>query len=302
MMPVIASRASRGGLNLDSDSDPTEDPGGTYGPADDVTSESNRPFLFCVVVGISIMVRASTFRRLSLPLKAGVQLSRRVHGSGQNKAPLSPMPQAKETIELKANIQHIVKEKKERRQPDFIINSVPPEHSGSAWLRTKRVDEKVLFGEESLEGGYKQFREDIRSIVPDARVFTDPLRTLTYGTDASFYRLVPKIVVKVHDEAEMIRLIKVARKNKTPITFRAGGTSLSGQAVTDSILLKLGHTWRYRKIEDSGKTITVEPGWILGTTLVGIFFLIEFQYRFGRTSKSHACALRSETRPGSILD
>jgi len=62
----------------------------------------------------------------------------------------------------------------------------------------------------------------------------------------------------------MIRLINVAKKNKTPVTFRAGGTSLSGQAVTDSILLKLGHTWRYRKIDDNGKKITVEPGWILG--------------------------------------
>ena len=208
------------------------------------------------------MVRASALRHLSLPLRAGVQLPRKVHSSSPTNAPLN---QAKKSDEKKVELTHIIVEKKApRRQPDFIINSVPPEHSGSAWLRSKRVDEKVLFGEASLEGGYKQFREDIRSIVPDSRVFTDALRTLTYGTDASFYRLIPKIVVKVHDEAEMIRLIKTARKNKTPITFRAGGTSLSGQAVTDSILLKLGHTWRYRKIEDDGKTITVEPGWILG--------------------------------------
>ena len=148
--------------------------------------------------------------------------------------------------------------------PDFIINHVAPIHSGSQWLQTKRQSEEERFGEAALEGGYKSFREDIRSVVPDSRVFTDPLRTLAYGTDASFYRLVPKIVVKVHDEAEMIKLVQLAAKNKTPVTFRAGGTSLSGQAITDSILLKLGHTWRYRKIEDDGKFITVEPGWILG--------------------------------------
>jgi hypothetical protein len=208
------------------------------------------------------MVGSAAFRRLSIPVRSGVHFTRKVHGSVQNKAP-APAQQVKET----ATIPHVVIQRKERRQPDFIINSVPPTHSGSAWLRSKRVDEKVVFGEDSLEGGYKQFREDIRSIVPDSRVFTDPLRTLAYGTDASFYRLVPKIVVKVHDEAEMIRLIKTAKKNNTPITFRAGGTSLSGQAVTDSILLKLGHTWRFRKIENDGKTITVEPGWILGTAL-----------------------------------
>jgi len=153
---------------------------------------------------------------------------------------------------------------KKGKVPDFIINHVAPIHSGSQWLQTKRQSEEEKFGEASLEGGYKQFREDIKGVVPDSRVFTDPLRTLAYGTDASFYRLVPKIVVKVHDEAEMIKLIQLAAKNKTPITFRAGGTSLSGQAITDSILLKLGHTWRYRKIEEDGKLITVEPGWILG--------------------------------------
>jgi D-lactate dehydrogenase len=151
-----------------------------------------------------------------------------------------------------------------KKVPDFIINHVAPIHSGSQWLQTKRQSEEELYGEANLVGGYKQFREDIKGVVPDSRVFTDPLRTLAYGTDASFYRLVPKIVVKVHDEAEMIRMIQIAGKNKTPITFRAGGTSLSGQAVTDSILLKLGHTWRFRHIEKDGKVITVEPGWILG--------------------------------------
>eukprot|EP00281_Chroomonas_sp_CCMP1168_P023421 CAMPEP_0206227410 /NCGR_PEP_ID=MMETSP0047_2-20121206/8608_1 /ASSEMBLY_ACC=CAM_ASM_000192 /TAXON_ID=195065 /ORGANISM="Chroomonas mesostigmatica_cf, Strain CCMP1168" /LENGTH=1070 /DNA_ID=CAMNT_0053650559 /DNA_START=34 /DNA_END=3246 /DNA_ORIENTATION=+ len=150
-----------------------------------------------------------------------------------------------------------------KKVPDFIINHVPHQHSGAQWLKSKRAQPGV-HGDAALVGGYKSFREEIKSIVPDSRVFTDPLRTLAYGTDASFYRLVPKIVVKVHNEEEMIKLILAARKNKTPVTFRAGGTSLSGQAITDSILLKLGHTWRYRKISEDGSKITVEPGWILG--------------------------------------
>jgi len=151
-----------------------------------------------------------------------------------------------------------------KKVPDFIINHVSPVHSGSQWITSKRASDSEVFGDAGLEGGYKTFRDDIKNIVPDSRVFTDPLRTLAYGTDASFYRLVPKIVVKVHDEVEMIKLIRTAAKNRTPVTFRAGGTSLSGQAITDSILLKLGHTWRYRKIGEDGQTITVEPGWILG--------------------------------------
>ena len=54
------------------------------------------------------------------------------------------------------------------------------------------------------------------------------------------------------------------------MTFRAAGTSLSGQAVTDSILLKLSHTgknWRRHAIGDEGKAITVEPGLIGGRSI-----------------------------------
>lgn len=68
------------------------------------------------------------------------------------------------------------------------------------------------------------------------------MRTFAYGTDASFYRLNPKLVVKVHSEAEIQRILPIATRLGVPVTFRAAGTSLSGQAITDSVLLKLSHT------------------------------------------------------------
>ena len=68
------------------------------------------------------------------------------------------------------------------------------------------------------------------------------MRTFAYGTDASFYRLNPKLVVKVHTEDEIRRVLPIARRLAVPVTFRAAGTSLSGQAITDSVLLKLSHT------------------------------------------------------------
>jgi FAD/FMN-containing dehydrogenase len=49
-------------------------------------------------------------------------------------------------------------------------------------------------------------------------------------------------VVKVNNEMEMCEILQLARKHQTPVTFRAAGTSLSGQAITDSILLKISHT------------------------------------------------------------
>lgn len=92
------------------------------------------------------------------------------------------------------------------------------------------------------DGRFTSFAKDIAHFIPEARVFTDPLRTFAYGTDASFYRLNPKMVIKVHTEEEMQRLLPLAKKHDVPVTFRAAGTSLSGQAITDSVLLKLSHT------------------------------------------------------------
>ena len=79
-------------------------------------------------------------------------------------------------------------------------------------------------------------------VCAEERQFTDPVRTFAYGTDASFYRLNPKLVVKVHSEDEVRRVLPIAARHSVPVTFRAAGTSLSGQAVTDSVLLKLSHT------------------------------------------------------------
>lgn len=117
------------------------------------------------------------------------------------------------------------------------------------------------------DGRYTKFQNDIKSIIPEERIYTDPVKTFAYGTDASFYRLLPQAVVKIHNETEVKKVLPVAAENETPVTFRAAGTSLSGQAVSDSILLKLSHTgqnFRKYEIKGDGSEITVEPGLILG--------------------------------------
>ena len=42
--------------------------------------------------------------------------------------------------------------------------------------------------------------ERLKQHLPEARLVTDPLRRLAYGTDASFYRLVPSLVVRPQTE------------------------------------------------------------------------------------------------------
>lgn len=93
------------------------------------------------------------------------------------------------------------------------------------------------------------------------------MRTFAYGTDASFYRLNPKMVLKVHSEEEVRRILPLAKKHGVPVTFRAAGTSLSGQALTDSVLLKISHTGKHFRnftVHGDGSSITVEPGLIGG--------------------------------------
>jgi D-lactate dehydrogenase len=111
-----------------------------------------------------------------------------------------------------------------------------------------------------LPAPYDRVLTELRSLLPDARLITDPLRTLAYGTDASFYRLIPKIVAIVESEEEVVGLLRVTRAHAAPVTFRAAGTSLSGQAVSDSVLVLLGEGWRGCRISSDAETVTLQPG------------------------------------------
>ncbi len=110
---------------------------------------------------------------------------------------------------------------------------------------------------------YRTFYHECITFIPESRVFCDPICTMAYGTDASVYRLIPKIVIKVSCADEMSRIIKVAGSIKIAVTFRAAGTSLSGQAVTDSVLLVMSGGWGKCVISENGDTISLEPA-ILG--------------------------------------
>lgn len=127
-------------------------------------------------------------------------------------------------------------------------------------LRTPVKQYNNVDGGRIDDGRYTNFRADVTKLVPQERVYTDPVKTFAYGTDASFYRLLPQVVVKVHDENEVGEILPMAAKHETPVTFRAAGTSLSGQAVTDSILLKLSHTGKnFRNYEIRVRGVRVQP-------------------------------------------
>jgi len=115
----------------------------------------------------------------------------------------------------------------------------------------------------SLPKTYQDFYREVTRFIPYQRVFIDPLYTLGFGIDASFYRLIPKVVVKVISNEEMSEILRISQKLNLPVTFRSAGTSLSGQALTDSVLLMVQGAWRHYEVHEEGKRITLEPG-ILG--------------------------------------
>ncbi len=102
---------------------------------------------------------------------------------------------------------------------------------------------------------YEAFLAEIGKSLDKDQVYTDELRTLAWGTDAGFYRLIPKVVVRAKDEEQMSLIIKACHKHKLPFTFRAAGTSLSGQSVSDSVLIVAGKHWEKYEISDDRNSI-----------------------------------------------
>ena len=110
----------------------------------------------------------------------------------------------------------------------------------------------------------QQFLSELRQFILSDRVYTDELRTLGWGTDASFYRQIPKVVIRSDGEAEISKIVQLCKKHKCPFTFRAAGTSLSGQSCTDSVLIVAGKHWEKYELAADKESIKLQPGIVGG--------------------------------------
>ncbi len=110
----------------------------------------------------------------------------------------------------------------------------------------------------------RELRNALLRIAAPDRVLTRPIDLLAFAADASFYRLIPKAVVLAKGAEEIQALFRFSHESRLPLTFRAAGTSLSGQAITDGILVEVARYWRGARVEDRGKKIRVQPG-IIGS-------------------------------------
>ena len=106
---------------------------------------------------------------------------------------------------------------------------------------------------------YDRFAKEAQAICKD-RVYTDRLRRYAYGVDASCYSYLPKVVVKAENESEVRRLIRLCQQCGTPFTFRAAGSSLSGQCSSEDVLIVCNDGFKKMEVIDDGKALRCECG------------------------------------------
>ena len=110
---------------------------------------------------------------------------------------------------------------------------------------------------------------DLSALLDSQRILTGPLERYAFASDASFYHLVPQAVVRPANLPEVGKLFAYSRQQRIPLVFRAAGTSLSGQAITDGILVNLARDWGRIQVEADGALIRVQPG-VIGARANGI--------------------------------
>lgn len=110
-----------------------------------------------------------------------------------------------------------------------------------------------------IDAAHRAFAEAVGAFLDSSQIYTDFLSRFAYGTDASFYRYVPQVVVRAHTEAEIIQLFQAAKVHRVGLTFRASGTSLSGQTSAKSVLVLMGDSFFSWNILNQGEQIELGP-------------------------------------------
>jgi D-lactate dehydrogenase len=105
---------------------------------------------------------------------------------------------------------------------------------------------------------------DLETLLAPDRVLTRPIDRLGRSGDASLYRLIPQAIVRPHSLGEVGDLLTWAGRRRRHLTFRTAGTSLSGQAVSDDVLVDLTPFWRRARVLDGGRRIWTQPAVVGG--------------------------------------
>jgi len=133
--------------------------------------------------------------------------------------------------------------------------------------RIARPDVRIesdAFPERLVDGTPETLKVELIELLGEDRVMHRALDLVRYASDASAYRLMPQAVVLPHNVEEIAKLFRYCREHGRHATFRAGGTSLNGQAQSDDILIDVRRHWYGATVEGNGQRVRARTGTILG--------------------------------------
>lgn len=104
------------------------------------------------------------------------------------------------------------------------------------------------------------FLQDLSTIFDREQIKSSDLYREVYGRDASYFNIKPQVVLRPHSVEQVVQLIRLLPKHGQHLTFRSGGTSLSGQAVGDGVICDLRTAWNQMEVREKGEKVWFEPG------------------------------------------
>ena len=106
----------------------------------------------------------------------------------------------------------------------------------------------------------KQLLHDLGQVFDDHQIFATDLYREIYSRDGSYFNIKPEVIVRPETSRQVQQLLAIATETGTSVTFRTGGTSLSGQSVNEGIICELRTAWKKSEVRDNGRKIWFEPG------------------------------------------
>ena len=100
----------------------------------------------------------------------------------------------------------------------------------------------------------------LQDSIGSKQVSADLLDLSAVAADASHYLLTPGALVRATTADDVACAMTAARRHKVSLTFRSGGTSLSGQGLTDGIMVDTRRAFRGIEVFDEGRRVRVQPG------------------------------------------
>lgn len=110
------------------------------------------------------------------------------------------------------------------------------------------------------EPDYEQLAARLHTELGPAGVSRRALDRYALAHDASHYLLVPELVATPRDAGQVAALLRSCDEAGAPLTFRSGGTSLSGQALSRSVLVDTRRHFEAVSVLDDGMRVRVQPG------------------------------------------